>query len=665
MEPDQRIHEKCGIFGVFGKGLDAARLTYFGLFALQHRGQESSGISVSNGKRIKTHKAGGLVTQVYQEKDLRKLKGYIAIGHNRYSTSGGSKAEHIQPILHEPAKFALAHNGNLPDVSKLVRFLKKHGISTKGVSDSALIYKAIHFYLKTETIENSIIQAFPLFTGAFCIVVLTKHKLIAFRDAYGIRPLCLGKLGEGYIVASETCALDTIGATFVRDIHPGEMVVIDEKGIESFQITLANHKLDIFEFIYFCRPDSMLMGKSVYEVRKNLGKELAKEFPMDADFVIPIPESAIPAAIGYSQQSKIPFEFGLVKNRYIGRTFILPDQQLRERAVHMKLNPVDDILRGKKVVVIDDSIVRGTTAKKLVKMIRGAGAKEIHLMSSCPPFRYPDFYGIDAPSQSELIASQMDVSEIEKFVGADSLSYLSYNGMIRATELDENLFSTSCFTGIYPIDIGRKKKTISHLRTKKRIAVLISNIGTGTNLQAIIDGVENKKINAEIAIVLSDTEASPGLERARKHHLTTMICPKKEDLLRILQTYNLDYIALAGWRQIILEEVIEAFPNQILNTHPGLIPDSMDSFVENPDKTKGLWNRKKMTEKAIQLFLDEKATYAGCSNHFLTKEFDFGPVMGRCFEKVMKDDTVTSLYGRLKVKENQLYADVLAKLCRE
>lgn len=462
------LSEKCAVFGVFGRDIDAARITYFGLYTLQHRGQEASGIASSDGTKIRVHKAMGLVQQVYTESDLEKLPGHLAIGHNRYSTSGGSTPEHNQPVARSAETLALAHNGNLPTTKKLEAFLLKKGIDTAGLNDSEMIHAVLKYYLvKGLSLEDSIKKTFPLCTGVFSIVVLTKDKIAAIRDAYGVRPLSIGKFADdgGYVISSETCAFSTVNAEYLRDVEPGEMVVIDSSGLHSYQIEKPNQKLDIFEFVYFSRPDSELLGKSVYQVRKNLGHELANEFKIDADVVIPVPDSAIPAGIGYAQSSGIPFEFGLVKNRYIGRTFILPDQGLRDRGVQMKLHPLKEIINKRRVIVIDDSIVRGTTAKKLVRMVREAGAKEVHMMSSCPPMLYPDFYGIDTPSQKELVASRMSLKEICEFIGADSLSFLSYKGLIKATGLPESVFCTSCFTGIYPVDIGSREKEI--IRVKK------------------------------------------------------------------------------------------------------------------------------------------------------------------------------------------------------
>lgn len=457
------MKEKCAVFGVYGKGLDAARITYFGLFALQHRGQESTGIAASDGQKIRINKAMGLVPQVHKEKNIKKLPGFLAVGHNRYSTSHGSSPRHCQPVGGKDNLLTLAHNGNLPTVANLKSFLNSAGVKTSGLNDSELMYEAIvHFLKKRLKIEDAIQKAFPLFSGVFCLVILTPKKLIAVRDKFGVRPLSIGKLNGGYVISSETCGLDSVGAKFLRDVKPGEMVVVDKKGLSSYQIAKGTTKLDIFEFVYFARLDSQLLGKSVYEVRKNFGKQLAIEHLIDADVVVPIPESAIPVALGYAVATKIPFEYGLSKNRYIGRTFIMPEQHLRDRFVELKLAPIPEVLKGKKVVLVDDSIVRGTTIKKIVKLVKNAGAKEVHVIVSCPPLKYPDFYGIDTPSQQELIGARMSILQIRDFLGADSIYYLSYEGMIKATGISEDSFCTSCFTGVYPVDIAERAKDVRY-----------------------------------------------------------------------------------------------------------------------------------------------------------------------------------------------------------
>ncbi|MEK7617033.1 MAG: amidophosphoribosyltransferase [Patescibacteria group bacterium] len=460
-----QITEKCGLFGVYGKGFEAARLVHPGLWALQHRGQESSGIVSSDGKKFYIKKGIGLVAHVFGEEDLRNLKGYLAIGHNRYSTSGDAWDKHAQPVVVEVGgkHIALGHNGNLPTTKKIEQFLRSKKISPKGLNDSELITHAIAAYVSDGlTLEKAIIKAYPLFTGAFCLIAMDETKIVAVRDPFGIRPFCIGKLNSGWVFASESCALDIIGAKFIREVKPGEMVIASTDGLKSFQIKKGKQKLDIFEFVYFARPDSYLLGKSVDQVRQNLGKELANENNIKADLVIPVPDSAIPAAIGFSRESGIPFEMGLIKNRYIHRTFISPEEHTRGRNVQLKLNPMRHIIAGKKVIVIDDSIVRGTTCRQIVKMVRNAGAKEVHLLISSPPVRFPDFYGINTPRQTELIASYKNLEGIRKEIGVDSLHYLSYKGLLKAIGLPEDSLCTSCFTGDYPIDIGERKKEINY-----------------------------------------------------------------------------------------------------------------------------------------------------------------------------------------------------------
>ncbi len=485
------LGEKCAVFGVYGKDLDVARLSYFGLFALQHRGQESAGIASSDGEIIQVHKGMGLVSQVFNDELLGSLNGHIAIGHNRYSTTGGSHVKHAQPMLAAGAAsldtvflddphpslndsvslksmpnngaIALAHNGNLPTTDELAKFLSEHNVDSSKFSDSRMIVEAIAARMR-EGVEltQAVKDIYPLMTGAFSIVIMSHNTLIAIRDRCGIRPLSVASLNGGYIVASETCAYAPIGATFIREIEPGEMVVIDESGMRREQIAPPNPKLDIFEFVYFARPDSEILGKSVYSVRRNFGVELAKEFPVEADVVIPVPETAVASAIGYAQALGIPFEMGLTKNRYIHRTFITPEQHVREQGVRAKLAPMPGVIEGKRLVVFDDSIVRGTTSRQIVKMLFDAGAKEVHFLVASPPVKFPDFYGIDTPRQSDLIASTKTVEEIREYLGATSLRFLSFDGMIRATGLPADQFCTSCFTGEYPIDIKERVSEIKY-----------------------------------------------------------------------------------------------------------------------------------------------------------------------------------------------------------
>jgi len=455
------LNEKCAVFGIWD-GSEASRYTYFGLFALQHRGQEQSGIASTDGKKIFLYKNSGLVSQIYNEKIIKKLRGFAAIGHNRYSTSHGTSLKHAQPILIGNTA-ALAHNGNLPSIKALHDFLKKNKVSTKDNSDSELFAKAIGFYMKKGvSLPNAIVKVYPLLTGAFSCVALSTKELVAFRDPRGIRPLILGRNGKEIIIASETCALGTTGAKFTREVLPGEMVVISKKGIKSKILAKEEPKFDIFEFVYFSRHDSIILGKSVYEVRKNFGKMLFKEHPkIKVDIVIPVPETAIPAAIGYSQASGVPYEIALNKNRYIHRTFIEPSQTDRDKKVKMKIS-VLGVVKGKRVAVVDDSIVRGTTSRQIVKMLFEAGAREVHFMVSSAPVKFPDFYGIDTPKQENLISAKKTIEETRKFLGATTLSFLSIDGMVNATGLPKKRFSLSAFDGEYPLPIFEHKKEISY-----------------------------------------------------------------------------------------------------------------------------------------------------------------------------------------------------------
>jgi amidophosphoribosyltransferase len=458
-----KLKEKCGIVGIYGKDLPLSRLAFFALFALQHRGQEASGITTSDGKKFYSHKGAGLVSQVYTEKSIKKLKGFVGIGHNRYSTSKGGTFLHAQPIVNNSKTFALAHNGNLPSVKHLEKFLLENKALKKNRSDSELIADAIDFYIKKSfSLSSAVEKVFPLITGAFSIVMMNRNTLVAIRDTYGMRPLVLGRLNKGYVIASETCALQTIGAVFVREIKPGEMLVINNKGIKSTQLAKPNPKHDIFEYVYFARPDSVLAGRLIYEVRKNFGKELARENKLKADIVVPVPDTATPVVLGYSEASGIPIEMALVKNRYVHRTFIEPNQKSRNNSVALKLIPLKNILKGKKIVLIDDSIVRGTTSRRLIKNLFKAGAKEVHFLISSPPIRFPDFYGIDTPKQKDLIAANKTVEEIRKYLGATSLHFLSLQGLIKSIGLPKNKLCTSFFTGEYPIDLQERKKEVSY-----------------------------------------------------------------------------------------------------------------------------------------------------------------------------------------------------------
>ncbi len=447
------IHEKCGIFGIYGHP-EAANLTYLGLYALQHRGQEGAGICSSDGRHLFLEKSMGLVADIFSEKRLRRLPGHIAVGHNRYSTAGSSALKNVQPIVANFAlgSLAIAHNGNLVSAVDLRTSLEAEGAIFQSSSDSEVIVHLIA-HSKGNDFYERVTHAIKQISGSFSLLILREKELIAIRDPYGVRPLSLGVKDGAYVLASETCAFDLIGATYMRDIEPGEVLIINEHGLKSLKIFNSQRKaFCVFELIYFSRPDSNIFGGlDVNEMRKEFGRQLAFESNIDADLVIPVPDSGVPAALGFSEISNIPFDFGLIRNHYIGRTFIEPKHSIRHFGVKIKLNPVRKLLEGKKLVVIDDSIVRGTTSKKIVKMLReGGGAKEIHLKISSPPMISPCYYGIDTPTKRELIASTHLLDEIRKYITADSLAYLSLEGLKKIVPNSHN-FCTACFDSDYPI----------------------------------------------------------------------------------------------------------------------------------------------------------------------------------------------------------------------
>jgi amidophosphoribosyltransferase len=456
---DDRFHDACGVFGVFGHP-EAANLTYLGLYALQHRGQESAGIVSSTGQDLYMHKAMGEVEEIFQPRVLAKLPGSSAIGHTRYSTAGDKALLNVQPIMIDcnKGKMAVAHNGNLTNATEWRRKLEHRGSIFQTNSDTEVI---VHLVARSQArnLSGALGDALNQVEGAYSLVVLTADELYAVRDPRGFRPLALGKI-EGHdgeitwMVASETCAFDLLNAQYVRDIEPGEMLRISRAGLESIHFSPPKpHQFCIFEHVYFSRPDSTVFGRSVNTSREMLGRLLAREHPVDADMIVPIPDSGVPAAIGFALESKIPFRMGLIRNHYIGRTFIEPSQAIRNFGVKLKLNPVRSLIAGKRVVLIDDSIVRGTTSRKLVRMVREAGAKEVHMRISCPPTISPCYYGVDTPTKEELIASCNTPEEIRKYLGADSLGYLSLSGLRQAVNDSQGKFCTSCYTGVYPTDL--------------------------------------------------------------------------------------------------------------------------------------------------------------------------------------------------------------------
>lgn len=450
--------EACGIFGIYAPGEDVARLTYFGLFALQHRGQESAGIAISSGSEIVDYKDMGLVSQVFDERILSILKGRFAIGHVRYSTTGSSQISNAQPVVVKKSRrsIALVHNGNLVNTAELRRRLEREGVHFESTTDSEVIAHYIANSPKVK-VEEAIAEVMPRFKGAYSLLILTPGKLIAVRDPYGIRPLCLGRLDHSYVFASETCALNTIGAEYEREVEPGEIVVVDKSGVRSFPgLPAKRASICIFELIYFARPDSYIYGKSLHQTRRRMGRSLAKEHPVKADLVVSIPDSSTPAAIGFAEKSGIPFGEGVIKNRYIHRTFIQPDQRLRDLGVKMKINPLKEALKGKRIALVDDSIVRGTTSQKIVKIFKEVGAKEVHVRVASPPISFPCFYGIDMATPQELIAANHSVEEVRKILGADSLAHLSIEGLIKAVDQPANLFCLACFNDDYPIKIPKQ-----------------------------------------------------------------------------------------------------------------------------------------------------------------------------------------------------------------
>jgi len=444
------------VFGVFAPDEDVARITFYGIYALQHRGQESAGIATGDGRGIHLRTGMGLVSQVFDENDLPFLPGFVAIGHTRYSTTGSTRAENAQPVYveGEHGPLALGHNGNLINAQLLRDDLEDHGYEFNSSTDTEVIALMLASAPGADWQER-IANVMRSIQGAYCLVAVTPRELIAMRDPYGIRPLCLGRLnGTGWVIASETCALDHLGAEFEREIAPGEAVVIDRSGVSSFQAVEAQRPaLCVFEYIYFARPDSVLRDKLLYPARMGMGRELARQSPVEADMVIGVPDSAIAAAIGYAHESGIPYGEGLVKNRYVGRTFIQPDQRLRDQGVYLKFNPMKQVIAGKRLVVVDDSIVRGTTTPKVVEMLRKAGAAEVHMRICAPPIKNPCHFGIDMATQWELIAADKSVEEIRQHIGADSLSYLSIEGLMRAVEQPRDSFCTACFTGEYPMPV--------------------------------------------------------------------------------------------------------------------------------------------------------------------------------------------------------------------
>ncbi|GGK35776.1 amidophosphoribosyltransferase [Pilimelia terevasa] len=467
--------DECGVFAVWAPGEEVAKLTYYGLYALQHRGQEAAGMAVSDGTRVVVYKEVGLVSQVFDEATLASLRGQQAIGHTRYSTTGGSTWENSQPTIRGTTSgttLALAHNGNLVNTAELAAEARKRGLTVDGTSDTHIV-TALLTSRPDLPVEAAALELLPTVKGAFSFVFMDETTLYAARDPQGVRPLVLGRLERGWVVASEQSALDIVGASMVREVEPGELLAIDENGLRSTRFAAADPKGCIFEYVYVARPDATIAGRNVYAARVEVGRRLAVEHPVEADLVMPVPESGVPAAIGYAEASGIPFGHGLTKNAYVGRTFIQPSQTIRQLGIRLKLNPLRDIIRGKRLVVVDDSIVRGNTQRALVRMLREAGALEVHIRISAPPVQWPCFYGIDFATRAELIATGLDNEGIRRSIGADSLGYVSLDGLIAATEQPRTRLCRACFDGEYPIGLPTPELIGKHVleAVGKRVTV--------------------------------------------------------------------------------------------------------------------------------------------------------------------------------------------------
>jgi amidophosphoribosyltransferase len=462
-----KFKDECGVFGIFGHP-EAANMTYLGLYALQHRGQESAGIAASDGQQVRISREMGYVADIFDGETLSKLPGPLAIGHVRYSTAGESKLLNAQPILIDCAhgQIALCHNGNIVNARELRDELVQQGSIFQSNSDTEVI---LHLYArsKARSLEEAIVESVAQVQGAFSLVMLTRDRMIAVRDPHGFRPLALGRLGDAVVVCSETCAMDLIGATYERDVEPGEVLIVSAEGIRSIKpFPPAPLAHCIFEHVYFARPDSYVFGRSVNEVRTELGRVLAREQSVDADVVVPVPDSGVCAAMGFAEQSGVPLRMGLIRNHYVGRTFIQPQASIRHFGVKVKLNPVRSVLNGRRVVLVDDSLVRGTTSQKIVRMVRAAGAKEVHVRISCPPTISPCFYGVDTPRKSELIAATHSLEEIREFLEADTVAYLSLEGLLSAVNTERSSYCTSCYTGNYPVPFPRDEATYLQLALK-------------------------------------------------------------------------------------------------------------------------------------------------------------------------------------------------------
>ncbi|GIE96285.1 amidophosphoribosyltransferase [Paractinoplanes rishiriensis] len=513
LDPQERgPQDACGVFGVWAPEEEVAKLTYFGLFALQHRGQEAAGIAVSDGSGVVVYKDLGLVSQVFDEPTLASLRGHLAIGHTRYSTTGGSNWENAQPTIRATTAgttIALAHNGNLVNTAELSREVAERGLDAPGLakdgatSDTALVTTLLASRPDL-SVEAAALEVLPRLRGAFSFVFMDESTLYAARDPQGVRPLVLGRMERGWVIASETAALDIVGASFVREVEPGEMLAVDEHGLRSTRFAAPEPKGCLFEYVYLARPDTTIAGRNMYSARVAIGRRLAKEYPVEADLVIPVPESGTPAAIGYAEASGIPYSAGLTKNAYVGRTFIQPSQTIRQLGIRLKLNPLREVVRGKRLVVVDDSIVRGNTQRALVRMLREAGALEVHVRISSPPVQWPCFYGIDFATRAELIANGLETDGIRRSIGADSLGYVSLEGLVQATEQPRTRLCMACFDGQYPIELPAGNLIGKHL---------LEGVGKRASMPAATDDAAT----AAVAELEAEYATSPNGASALNH----------------------------------------------------------------------------------------------------------------------------------------------------
>lgn len=631
LKKDESIKDYCGIFGIFTTEEDVARISYFGLYSLQHRGQEGAGIVVTDGKKLNSVHGLGLVSSVFNEKNISSLKGYAAIGHTRYSTTGGNTINNVQPIIF-PIKnnpFALAHNGNIVNSAQVRN--KLLNISLHSTTDSEVIGWSI-YQTRGLSWEEKILNSINNFKGAFSIVALSKDTLYAFRDPYGFRPLSIGKLNGGYVVCSETCALEIVGSKYIRDIHPGEVISIDRNGLRKVgQLNNKKKSFCIFEYVYLARPDSIFKQELVHQVRQRSGEILSYEAPVAADIVVAVPDSGTSAAIGYSKASGIPFGEILIKNRYIGRTFIQPEQRIREMGVRIKFNPLKKIVKGKRIIIVDDSIVRGTTIKKIIQLLKKIGAKKIHIRICSPPIPFACYFGIDTPDPKKLIASDKNIHEIKKFIGADSLAYLSLSGLIHATRQKKKSLCSACFNGQYPLLIDENfKKDLFETRLL-RLAIFIS--GGGTTAEAIIKACKNGELQGiSPCLVISSRKNAGGINITKGLGIPTFVVgPKKyktskqfgEALLALLKKYQIDIISQNGWLPLTPTNVVTAYRGKIINQHPG----PLDPGRKYDFGGKGMYGARVIGARLIYSWLTKRDFWTEATTHLVTDKYDEGNLL--------------------------------------